>query len=494
MLYKRLIEDHLTNKRDKIVLRYEETAYTYGSINVLAEILRNNLKEKGVKKGDRVVVAGKNSPAEVIAILALISMGAVFVPLPYDISEKRLKYVIEDSGPAALLIEENRCNEAYITTLGIPVIPLTLKEEEKVKVRQGEVRPCVSEEDMAYIIYTSGSTSNPKGVIACQRQVLFAADAINSVLKNSKNDVILCRIPLSFDYGLYQLLMTFLVGAVMVLVDEKEIVQQIPQILKKYNVTGFPVVPALLNVLIKSRLFERMELPALRYITSTGDVLPVYAIEKIEEIMPHVEVVPMYGLTECKRVSIMPLGNQEKKKKGSCGLPLPGTKVKLLNEKEGIGELAVIGPNVMCGYWGDKEETSRYFSFLDGENMLRTGDLFRIDEEGYLYFVGRTKSFIKNNGYRINILELETLLNCQENVKEVAVIGVANQDVGEEIICVIYTDEKADTKTVTDECNRLVGGIKIKKYIYTQEPLPKNSNGKVDRKYIKEKVVKSLWT
>ena len=491
MLYKYLVENHLEDKKNKVVLRYQERDYTYEAINHLVAGTRKYFQEKGIKKGDRVVIVSKNSLEEVIAILTTISMGATFVPLPFDIARKRLEYVIEDCQPAAILMDENRCEEDCIKNLEIPVI--LMSELQKIKVESEEVRPHISEEEIAYIIYTSGSTSNPKGVVARQKQVLFAANAINSVIKNNENDIVLCRIPLSFDYGLYQMLMTFLVGAELVLIDEKEVVQQIPFLLKKYKVTGFPVVPALLNVLIKSRLLERIEIPSLRYITSTGDALPVYSIEKIEEMMPHVEVVPMYGLTECKRVSIMPLGNREKKRLGSCGLPLPGTRVELLNKKDGIGELVVIGPNVMSGYWGDEKETQRYFSFTNEERILRTGDLFRMDEDGYLYFIGRTKSFIKNNGYRINVLELETLLYSHEDIKEVAVIGIENSDVGEEIACVIYADEEADKKKIMEESSRAIGGIKIKKYIFSNDPLPKNSNGKVDRKHIKQKVEEKIW-
>lgn len=491
MLYKHLVEDHLKIEKNKVVLRFQKAEYTFKTINYFTTALRKYLQDMGIRKGDRVVIVSKNSIEEVIIILTSISMGVAFIPLPFDIAEKRLQYVIEDCQPAAMIMEENRCEEEYVKKLELPIIPMnkTLLINKKTE----DKRPYISEEEITYIIYTSGSTSNPKGVVARQKQVLFAANAINSVIKNSEKDIILCRIPLSFDYGLYQVLMTFLAGAELILIDEKEIVQQIPQLLRKYKVTGFPVVPALLNVLIKSRLLERIELPDLRYITSTGDILPVYAIEKMEQIMPNVEVVPMYGLTECKRVSIMPLGKRDKKRFGSCGLPLPGTKVRLLNEKDGVGELIVIGPNVMSGYWGDEEETQRFFTFTNEERILRTGDLFRIDKDDYLYFVGRTKNFIKNNGYRINVLELETLLYSNENIKEVAVIGLDNPDVGEEIVCVIYADEEANKKRIMEESVHAVGGIKIKKYIFHSEPLPKNSNGKLDRKYIKQMVEDEIW-
>ncbi|MCT4688880.1 class I adenylate-forming enzyme family protein [Vallitalea sp.] len=486
MLYKCLIEDNLRDNADKIALRYHQYNYKYSDLHNFTMGLKESLSIKGIKKGDRVIIISKNSPMEVIAILATISLGVVFVPLPYDISEKRLDYVVKDCEPAAILVDEERYSQLdqghykqQVILLSDDVIPNT----------DGPYhREILDRDDLAYIIYTSGSTSQPKGVVACQRQVLFAAKAINEALKNTKEDILLCRIPLSFDYGLYQVLMSFMIGAELILIDEKELVQNIPYLLKKYNVTAFPVVPALINMLVKSKLLERIELPNLRYMSSTGDVLPTYIINKLDEIMPHVEVIPMYGLTECKRVSVMPYGDKEKKLEGSCGIPLPGTEVKLLNKKDGVGELAVMGPHVMCGYWGDIEETSKYYTYYNGRAMLKTGDLFKIDNEGYLYFVGRTKSFIKNNGYRVNVLELETILNSQEKVREVAVIGIENVDIGEEIVCILSVNDLIDKDSIIKESKKLLSGIKVKKYIVTKELLPKNSNGKINRKILKEQI------
>ena len=152
----------------------------------------------------------------------------------------------------------------------------------------------------------------------------------------------------------------------------------------------------------------------------------------------------MYGLTECKRVSIMPYGMKEKKYKGSCGIPLPGVSVRLVNEHDGVGELEVIGPNVMEGYWNDSVETEKFYSVEEGERVLKTGDLFKIDEDGYLYFQGREKAFIKHNGYRINNLELEEIVASIDNVMENAVVGINDSDAGEDIVCVISLNDMTE--------------------------------------------------
>lgn len=489
MIYNKLLEEHLVNSKDKGAIIYIDKEYTYQQIHDYVTAFSKYLYSFGIKKGDRFCILTQNSIETVIAILTSISMGVVFVPVPYDIAEKRLEYVIEDCQPSIILMDRERYIKEQYGNISIILFEEVMREKEAIEYK----REIVDEKETAYIIYTSGSTSNPKGVVACQKQVLFAVQAINSVIKNTKDDIILCKIPLAFDYGLYQLLMACLSEAQLILVNDKVIVQQLPKMLKEYKVTGFPVVPSLLNILVKSKLLERIELPDLRYITSTGDALPVSLIEEVEALFANVEVLPMYGLTECKRVSIMPYGNKEKKLLGSCGVALPGTKVRQINEKDGVGELEVIGPNVMSGYWNDEKETNQYFHFQGDERRLRTGDLFRVDEDGFLYFVGRMKSFIKNNGYRINVLELESMLNSVAHVIECTVVGIKNLDVGEEIVCIIYAKEGVDTEQIRKDCVETLGGINVKKFIFRSSDLPKNNNGKMDRNYMKKMIEEGLW-
>ena len=483
MFYRALIERHINQQGDRAAVICQEREYSYKELNNLVAALGNGLISMGVNKGDRIIIACSNSIDMVVSILASIALGVIFVPLPYDISKSRLEYIQKDSEAKLILVDRRRnretisCDDMFCFQ---DVISVGFKSDfhrEMIDINEG-----------LYIIYTSGTTNKPKGVFARQKQGLFAANAINGCLRNSAKDTILCRIPLSFDYGLYQLLMTCLVGAKLLLLDEKVMIQSIPQMIKKYNVTALPVVPAMLNILIKSRVFERADVSGIRYISSTGDALPVELIRQTEQQLPHTEVIPMYGLTECKRVSIMPYGMKEKKYKGSCGVPLPGVHVRLAKERDGIGELEVIGPNVMEGYWNDSVETEKFYRVEDGERVLKTGDLFKIDEDGYLYFQGREKAFIKHNGYRVNNLELEEIVASIDNVMENAVVGINDSDVGEDIVCVIYLNDVTKKNQIRKDCVKSLEGIKVKRFIFTEEPLPKNFNGKVDRKLIKSNI------
>ncbi|GFI31441.1 long-chain-fatty-acid--CoA ligase [Lachnospiraceae bacterium] len=483
MLYKALIEEHINKQEDRVAVIYQEEEYSYKELNDLVAAFGNGLTSLGINKGDRIIITCNNSIDMVVSILASIALGIIFVPLPHDISKSRLEYIQNDC--KAKLIINNRYRKRG-TASGDNMC--CLKDVINVSAESNFHREIVDINEGLYIIYTSGTTNKPKGVFACQKQALFVANAINGCLRNSVDDIILCRIPLSFDYGLYQLLMTCLSGAKLLLLDEQVMIQSIPQMIKKYNVTALPVVPAMLNILIKSRVFERVDVPSVRYISSTGDVLSVGLIKQTEQQLPHVEVIPMYGLTECKRVSIMPYGMKEKKYKGSCGIPLPGVSVRLVNEHDGVGELEVIGPNVMEGYWNDSVETEKFYSVEEGERVLKTGDLFKIDEDGYLYFQGREKAFIKHNGYRINNLELEEIVASIDNVMENAVVGINDSDAGEDIVCVISLNDMTKEAQIRKDCIKSLGGIKVKHFIFTDEPLPKNFNGKVDRKLIKSNI------
>lgn len=483
MFYKSLIEDHIKKQGDSIAVIYQEREYSYKELDDLVTALGNGLTTIGVKKGDRIIIIFNNSIDMVVSILASIGLGVIFVPLPHDIGKSRLEFIQNDC-KAKLVLTDRHIKEKIISCKNVFSIQDVIENSTKSELN----REIIDINEGLYIIYTSGTTNKPKGVFACQKQALFAANAISNCLRNSSEDIILCRIPLSFDYGLYQLFMTCLVGAKLLLLDEHIMVQSIPQMIKKYNVTALPVVPAMLNILIKSRVFERVEVPTVRYISSTGDALPVELIKQAEQQLPNVEVIPMYGLTECKRVSVMPYGMKEKKYKGSCGIPLPGVKVRLTNEHDGIGELEVIGPNVMEGYWNDSVETEKFYRVEDGKRVLKTGDLFKMDEDGYLYFQGREKSFIKHNGYRINNLELEEIVISIDNVIENAVIGINDYDVGEDIVCIVYLDDMTKKAQVRKDCVNNLGGIKIKRFIFTDKPLPKNFNGKVDRKLIKSNI------
>lgn len=475
MLYDKLITDHLSCKRP--VLTNVSHSWTYRELDTSCAAVAEIFRRRNVQKGDRIFIIAEHSIRTVIVVLACFRLGACAVPLPEQISKRNLNLLVADASPRLVVGTE--------VPLSVDSLSFTSPENmlppPSVSVPPTETDP----ENLAYILYTSGSTGKPKGVMAQESQVLFCIDAINRRLENTQNDRILCVLPLSFDYGLYQVFLALAAECSLILPPSGPL-QATVAWLRKARITEFPAMPAMLNMLLKTHLLERVSLPDLRCITSTGDFFPVETIRHLQSVLPQTQVIPMYGLTECKRVSIMPSGRLDKTMAGSCGKPLDGVQVRIQNpDSNGVGELVVSGKNVMAGYWDDPEATARDF-FFDSVygNSLRTGDLFRIDEDGFLYFVGRKKRIIKVNGYRIGALELEEQIQEElgDLLEELRVMGMQDSTCGERVA--VWVSSKISAEILIARLKELASDWPAYQRPHmlfcTKESFPRTENGKID--------------
>ena len=293
--------------------------------------------------------------------------------------------------------------------------------------------------DLACLIYTSGSTGDAKGVMSDHSNVDFASSSIIQYLENDENDIVINLLPLSFDYGLYQLLMTFKFGGTLVLEKGFLFPAAILKKMEQEKVTGFPGVPTIFAVLLQMDL-SPFQLSSLRYITNTAAALPVSHILKLRDKFSGVRLYSMYGLTETKRTLYLPPEELDHRP-GSVGIAIPGTEVWLEDEEGNrlpfgrTGELVVRGRHVMRGYWGAPEMTAQRYrpGRIPGERVCYSGDLFRSDEEGFMYFVSRKDDIIKCKGEKVSPVEIERILYELEGVVEVAAIGVPDPILGQAI-------------------------------------------------------------
>lgn len=500
---------HGQERPDKTALVFAERRVTYGQLNEESDRLAQAMRRDGLRRGDRVAIFLDNSVEMVTAIYATLKAGAIFSPLSATLKAKKLEYILHNLEPAFLISHASKLPQFASCTGGMDFlrgIVLTGRRPAEAGrivswadfVASGIAAPPDGggiDLDLAYIIYTSGSTGEPKGVMMTHANVLAAARAIVQYLENREDDILLDVLPLSFDYGLYQVLMAFLFGGTVVLEKNFAYPYVVVDKLLKERVTGFPAVPTIFSILLQLEL-KKYDFRHLRYLSNTGAALPVPHIRALREVFPQARLYSMYGLTECKRVSYLP-PEQLDRRPSSVGRGMPNEEVFIVDERgERVGageagELVVRGSNVMRGYWRAPQETAQRLKpgLYPGETVLYTGDLFTADEEGYLYFVARKDDLIKTRGERVSPTEVEEALCEIDGVIEAAVVPVPDEILGSAIKAFIKTDPSRCELSVADvirHCTDNLEAFMVPKYVEFVAEFPKTATGKIDKKVLKE--------
>ena len=509
MLVEEFLESSARRFRGKIGLVCGDRRLTYGEVEEQCNRLAHGLRGLGVERGDRVIVFVENSVEAVLAIFAILKAGGVFVVVNPSTKAGKLAYVIRNSGAKVVITQSSKLGmiehewrrvpnlKTVVLCGGTPLagrqamggcVPLEDLLRQYESYGYPPEKKCV-DIDLAALIYTSGSTGHPKGVMVTHLNVVSAATSITTYLENSPADVILNVLPLSFDYGLYQVLMAFKVGATLVLERSFVYPYAVVERMIKENVTGFPVVPTIVAILLQLDL-AKYRFPSLRYMTNTGAVLPTPHIANLRQIFPHVKIFSMYGLTECKRVAYLP-PEQVDLRPTSVGKAMPNVEAYVVDGQGRlppgkVGELVVRGSNVMRGYWGMPEETNKMLrpDPVSGEIVLYTGDQFWMDDEGYLYFVGRKDHIIKTRGEKVSPREVENVLCGLEAVVEAAVVGVPDPILGQAVKAVLTVKKGAQLtpQDIVRHCARHLEDFMVPKVVEIRDHLPTTPTGKVNQR------------
>jgi amino acid adenylation domain-containing protein len=516
VLIQNFLENSAARLPGKVVLIFNDKRFTYREINRSAEQLAATLIDTGIKRQDRVIIFLDNSAESVISLFGILKAGAIFIILNPNMKSKKLNYIINDSGARVLITQTNKIHivtEAINKAPGLEHIFWVGRPNQLPKIHSYPVSSHMWDKifsrtdfstlttqafnidlDLATIIYTSGSTGEPKGVMSAHFNVVSAVKSITKYLENVEDDIILNVLPLSFDYGLYQVLMAVFFGGTVVLEKSFAYPYKIIEKLIQEKVTGFPIVPTMLAILLEMINLSKFDFSHIRYISNTAAALPVAHIRKLQGFLPHVKIYSMYGLTECKRVSYLPPDQLDQRPK-SVGIPIPNEEVFIVNDDgeevkhQEIGELVVRGSNVMQGYWNDPEETARVFrpGQYWGETMLYTGDLFKKDEDGYLYFIARKDDLIKTKGERVSPKEIENVLCEIDGVVESAVIGIPDETLGQAIKAFIVINKKSDLteKHIIKYCLKNLEPFMVPKYVEFRRMLLRTNSGKIDKKQLR---------
>jgi amino acid adenylation domain-containing protein len=508
MLVNEFLEKTTERLPEKTFLIFDDQRFAYRQIDEMSNRFAQGLINASLKRGDRVVVFLENSIESIVAIFGILKAGGIFSVLSPTMKEKKIAYILNDSEASFIVSHWQKWPEVSQAAAKAPSLraaimcgtPESPSDIEKPAVipwddfihASPDSNPHVPriDIDLASIIYTSGSTGEPKGVMLTHLNMTSAADSIITYLENREDDIIMDVLPLSFDYGLYQVLMASKFGGTVVLEKSFVFPYLIIKKMIQERVTGFPGVPTVFAMFLKLNDLEKHDFRQLRYLTNTSAVLPVQHIRLLRKIFPHARIFSMYGLTECKRVSYL-APEEIDRRPDSVGKGMPNEEVFIVDENGnhlGIGqtgELVVRGANVMKGYWKAPEETEKRLRTgrYQGEKVLYTGDLFRMDEGGFLYFVARKDDMIKTRGERVSPKEIEDVLREIDVVYEAAVVPVPDELLGSAIkaFLVIEPGKSIAVKDILQFCARNLESFMVPKYVEFIDTFPRASTGKIDK-------------
>jgi len=506
---------HFPNKE---ALVHDKQRLTYREISRQTTGLACGLRRVGLQRGDRIGIFLEPSTAQVISIFGISQASGVSVLIHRGLFPNQVVHIAEDCGMKGLITDKSKLSDLATIIKGVPSLEFVLVLETGESPAIG-LPTYVLEElceltprqpgwdvgvdgDLAAILYTSGSTGKPKGVMLSHANIMAGTSIVSSYLEITDADRILAVLPFSFDAGLNQLTTTFQKGGTLVLTNflfAKEIVQM----LLEERITGLAGVPTLWSLMTQPGAgLEKNQLHHLRYITNTGGSMPRNVLATLRRALPTTKIFLMYGLTEAFRSTYLTPEALDRRPT-SIGKAVPNTEIMVVNDQGQpcrpgeVGELIHRGPTVMLGYWGRPDLTDRVLrphpfllpELCEQEKVCYSGDLVRMDEEGFFYFVGRRDTMIKSSGFRISPTEVEEALFQSGNLREAAVIGVPDEVLGQRVKAyVVPRDGKSlDSGALLALCAEKIPRYMVPQSVEILGALPKTGSGKVNYRALRER-------
>ena len=492
---------------DGIAVHHRSRDWKYSEMWARAASLSSWLSERGLEKGERVGLLVANSAEYVASYFGVLLAGGVVVSLNPDTTSRDLANTLGHCEASAVVVA-GEC-ETYLRNASSDlqslrmVIRVDPGEDDLLDGRPHGVfseiwneasaswQPTeVTLDDFAQIIYTSGTTGRPKGVTLSHRNLSANCHSIVQYLGLTSDNSIFVTLPFYYSYGNSLLLTHVAVGGRLIIASDFVFLNRALDLMEAQRATGFSGVPSSYAMLLHKSNFMQRKLPDLRYLTCAGGGLAPAVIRRLKESLPHIRIFPMYGQTEAaaRLSTLMP--EEVDVKLGSIGKGIPGVKLAVLDEHGQpvapgkVGEIVAQGDNVMVGYWNDPQGTE---SVLRPEG-LRTRDLATVDEDGYLYIVGRTSDIIKYGAYRINPQEIEEVILELDGVAEVAVAGIADEVFSEIPVAFIVPSSNGLSLSEDDVQQHCLANLprhKLVRSVRFVESLPKTSSGKIRRQELR---------
>lgn len=512
---------------DETFLVYEDTRWSYQeSYQRAARIAQHLVEDYSITKGDRVALASRNYPEWIATYMAVTMIGAVIVPMNSWWLGEELEFGLRDSGAKVLFGDQQRIESvrATLSDLGICAIAIRCPElvteeipdiESLMQNWQQAVCPDVDvePEDWATMLYTSGSTGNPKGVVSTHRNVLSQVYTVNFGVtalallaganmnqgEKKKPSVMLLPLPLFHVTGCnVQFLPSFLVGRKLVMMYKWDAAKAL-QLIEQERINSVSGVPTMGQDLIEHPDFDKYDLSSLKEISSGGAAKPPEQVKKMADKAPQVRAGVGYGLTEVNGVSASMGGPDYLKYPASCGKALPPlTDIKAVLENgqdakaDEWGEIYIKSPAVMKGYWNRPEATAEV---ITKDGWFKTGDIGYINAEGYIFLVDRAKDLVIRGGENIGCAEVEGAIARHDAVMEVAVYGLPDERLGEIVGATIMLkpERKLTQEEIIAFLKDKIAAFKIPEHVWFQyEPLPRGATEKIFKRGIREEAIKNL--
>ncbi len=493
-----------------------ERELSYAELDARSSSLAAALAARGVAPGDRVGLALEKSIEAVIAIYGVLKAGAVYVPLDDQAPVHRLAYIARDAGMRCVVSSDARagvCRE--LLAQGVPLETIVgagagggdaegrdakggveWLSWSAVEAFAPEAPPVASDPDaLAYILYTSGSTGEPKGVMLSHANCLAFVDWAAREVGVTPEDRLSSHAPFHFDLSTFDLFAAAHGGAAVVLVprDLSIFPVMLTRFIAEQTITVWYSVPSALTALVLRGELEETPLPALRVVIFAGEVFPIKYLARLMELVPMPRYLNFYGPTETNVCTWHEVPREHPPTAElPIGVPLPGVSAAIELEDgtpapDGeLGELVIGGPTVMHGYWNDAERTARALHSEDGIRHYRTGDLVRRRSDGELLFAGRRDSQIKTRGYRVELGEIEAALSAIEGVVEAAVIAVPDETITNRLKAFVVTGTPITEARIARLCRERLPSHMIPDEIELRPELPKSSTGKIDRRALQQ--------
>ncbi|MGX5175239.1 acyl-CoA ligase (AMP-forming), exosortase A system-associated [Aliikangiella sp. IMCC44653] len=514
-----LVTHTATRFPNNLALQFKSQHWTYAQLQSQIDQAAQGFLSLEQPALARIAIYLPKQPEAVIAKFAASLAGKIFVPINANLKARQVEHILQDCNVSVLVTSSSRYQQLKsqfdLSHIQIVIVDPAAQSgttisneatksaansrqliswEELLNCNATYPLPNQTSKDAAAILYTSGSTGNPKGVVLSHHNLIAGAVSVAEYLNNTATDKILAVLPLSFDYGLSQLTTAFYSGACVVLF-EYLLPRDVIKAVEKYQITGLAAVPPLW-IQLAELTWPKSVVNQLRYWTNSGGAMPKVTLASLRSKLPLTTPFLMYGLTEAFRSTY--LAPQEiDNRPNSIGKAIPDAEILVLNSSGNIcapgeeGELVHRGPHVALGYWNAPEKTAKRFKPLPAtlcqgltpEIAVYSGDTVKKDEQGFLYFVGRQDDMIKTSGYRISPSELEDFIYQNPMVAEVAAIGVHHKQLGQAIVLVIVAQDENlfDSQQLLSDCKKQLPNFMQPRSIQLKQQLPRNPNGKINR-------------